>query len=214
MKKSSFQKTFARFSTEMTLYGRLVADLRTADFKIRDGMNGKRTIVEALAVKAYAAWEVFTEDLLIGCLNRDTSQYAKHKGMTLSKHLSKDACELMITGFGYLDVKDVGNLKGMASKILTPEYNPFGEIRRADAQRIDDFCKIRNYLSHGSRQSKHTLEKVYQDRHKVYRFVEPGQFLFAFERQAGQGTLTRLQVYLDAFSNAAAAMEGFLLRSP
>ena len=81
----------------------------------------------------------------------------------------------------------------------------------ADARSIDDLCKIRNYLSHGSRQAKSTLERVYQDKHQINRFVEPGKFLFAIDRQHGQGRLTRLQVYLDAFSNAAKSMQDFLL---
>ena len=214
MKKSSFQKIFSEFDTEMMLHGKLVAEFRQAGFTVSSGIAGKHKVIEALAVKAYADWEVFTEDLLVGCLNRDVSRYAEHKGMKLSKHLSRDLCELMLTGFGYLDVKDVGNLKGIANRVLVPAYNPFGEISSADAQRIDDLCKVRNYLSHGSRQSRHILAKVYQDRHGVNRFVEPGKFLFAFDRQAGKGQLTRLQVYLTAFSNAATAMEAYLLRSP
>ena len=214
MKKSSFQKTFAQFRLEVAAYAELVADCRKPDFNVSGGISGKHTIIEALAVKSYAAWEVFTEDLLIGCLNRDTSRYAEHKGMKFSKHLSRDLCELMITGLGYLDVKDVGTLKGIANKVLVPEYNAFAEISSADAQRIDDFCKIRNYLSHGSRQSKSTLARVYADRHQAHRFIEPGQFLFAFDRQTGQGKLTRLQAYLMAFSNAAVSMENFLLKRP
>ena len=214
MKKSSYQKIFSEFRAEMALHNQLAAEFRQAAFKVGSGIAGKHKVIEALAVKAYADWEVFTEDLLVGCLNRDTSRYAEHKGMKLSKHLSRDLCELMVTGLGYLDVKDVGNLKGIANRVLVPAYNPFGEIDGADARSIDDFCKIRNYLSHGSRQAKIALERVYQDRHGVNRFVEPGKFLFAIDRQEGQGKLTRLQVYLSAFSTAAEDMAGYLLRRP
>ena len=210
MNKSSFPKTFDRFSAEMALYGSLAADIRSAGFKVTGGDTGKHKLVEALAAKVYAAWEVFSENLLIDCLNRDTSQYAEHKGMHLSKHLSRDVCELMVTGFGYLDVKDVGSLKGLARKIISPQYNAFDKVAGDDAQSIDDFCKIRNYLAHGSRQAKSALGKVYQDKHGLRKFLEPGKFLFAFDPQTTQGKETRLAVYLKAFSNAANAMEDHL----
>ena len=195
----------------MALYGSLAADIRSAAFKVTGGSDGKHKLIEALAVKVYAAWEVFSENLLIDCLNRDTSQYAEHKGMNLSKHLSRDVCELMVTGFGYLDVKDVGSLKGLARKIIASQYNAFEQIAKEDAQRIDDFCKIRNYLAHGSRQARGALEEIYQKKHRLKQFAEPGKFLFAFDPQTVQGKETRLAVYLDAFSNAADAMENYLL---
>ena len=214
MKKSSFQKTFDRFSDETTLYRSLAADIRKSAFKVSGGRKGKHRLTEALAVKIYAAWEVFSENLLIDCLNRDTSRYAEHKGMNLSKHLSRDVCELMVTGFGYLDVKSVSFLKGLANDIIASPYNAFGQIATEDAQRIEDFCKIRNYLAHGSRKAKRALRKVYQDKHGLNKFLEPGEFLVALDPKAAPGKETRLAVYLDAFSNAADAMEDHLLTKP
>ena len=210
MKKSSMTATFKRFFDETGLYGLLLAKIAEPDFKVIGDSREKHKLAEALAIKTLTAWEVFIENLLIDCLNRDTSQYASHRDMRIPKHLPRDVCELLLTGVRFLDIKNTGDLKRIAKNTIVPRYNPFKEIKGRDSSKIDEFYQIRNYLAHRSRSSKHILRGIYQNRHGIGGFTEPGKFLTGFDGTRKPEKVTRMQTYLSAFFNAAETMENYL----
>ena len=212
MKKASFKKTFHVFHSEADMYGALMQDIVGFSFQGQQSTKRKQKLMEAIAIRIHVAWEVFIENLLIDCLNQDTSQYASYQGMNLRKHLSRDTCELLLTGIRFLDIRGVGNLKATAKNIIVEKYNSFGAIDKEDASLIDEFYVIRNYLAHQSRMSRRRLQtEVYEKGHQISRFIDLGRFLSASSnrRKSDQGQSTRLQIYLGAFVNAADAMEAY-----
>ena len=211
MRKASFKSTFRLFFLEASTYDLLIQDITNFNFQEIADAKGRQKLVEAVAFRIHVAWEVFVENLLIDCLNQDTSQYASYKAMDLPKHLRRDVCELLLTGIGFLDVKGVGDIKGVAKKVIVPQYNPFNSIDKEDASMIDEFYVIRNYLAHQSRVSRRALlNDVYKKKRKIHRFIEPGNFLIASEKKRELGQSVRLHAYLRAFFNAAETMESYL----
>jgi len=174
--------------------------------RVVDFRKEKEQIFEAFVFKICATWEVFTEDLLIDCLNKDTTQFAKHTGFKIPKHLSRDVCKAMIVGVGYLDFKNVSHLKRFAKKILVPDNDPFKEIcQKPTGDKIDEFYTMRNYLAHYSYAATRKLEGVYKK--KGIKFHEPGDYLLSFDRKNSK---RRINVYIDAFVKAANEMATFL----
>jgi hypothetical protein len=57
---------------------------------------------------------------------------------------------------------------------------------------MDELYTIRNYLSHYSAASKRSLRHVYKSTYKMSNFLEPGQFVLAYQAK-------RLWQYFDAF---------------
>ena len=210
MKKSSLRNTIDGFYKEMYVYGPLIAKMLSRGFGITGNAAEQLKIVEAIAVQMLTAWEVFVENLLIDCLNRDASQYARHRNLDLGKNLPRNVCEALLTGVGYLDIRSVGNLKGIAQRTIVDKYNPFKEIDAHDASRIDEFYKIRNYLAHRSRSSRNVLKNLYAANYGLQNFVEPGRFLMAVDIDNASAKLTRIQAYMDAFSGTAESMDGYL----
>jgi hypothetical protein len=167
----------------------------------------KNQILEAFVLKVYVTWEILVRDLLVDCLNRDTSQYSEHKHMSLPLHLPRNVCEVLISGKGFFDAGDMGQLKKTAKDILVPKYNAFREILKDDSDRIDEFRKIRNYLAHYSPHSKRQLVTMYRTKYGLRKFCEPGNFLSAFDKQSRR---IRFLNYTNAFFNAADAMNEYL----
>ena len=210
MNRAALQGTFRRLFSEMNVYIRLLRDISDFRFRATPAVKGRHKLVESLAIRIYVVWEIFIENLLIDCLHHDASQYASYKEMQLPKSLSRDVCELLLTGIGFLDIKGVGSLKGIANRVIVKECNPFNGIDSEDASMIDEFYIIRNYLAHQSRASKRSLSKeVYGKRHKIARFIEPGEFLAATASRHASSQPIRLRGYIDAFVNAANAMEAY-----
>ena len=198
-----------RFRYEIAAYNRLASKVLEPDFGGIDSAE-RQHIVEALVVKICSEWEVFAESLLIDCLRKDTSEYASAKGMTLPQSLSRNICELLLTGLGFFDSKSMGDLKGTAKRILVPQYNPFKEIKPPQSEKIDEFFAIRNYIAHRSRASKLSLDRIYRNVYWMQQFVEPGKFLLAPDDGQDPQSTTRLQVYFDAFFNAADIVDDYL----
>lgn len=169
-------------------------------------LSEKKHIHEAFVLKIYVAWEVLVENLLIECLSRDPSKYAEYKGIRLAKRLTKDVCRCLISGLGYFDFKDTGDLKGKANNILIPKSNPFAKIPRDAGNKIDEFCVIRNYLAHYSESSRQSLIRMYKNKYSL-TFREPGDFFFEFDKQNKQ---IRFANYTNAFMKAADEMALFL----
>ncbi len=171
----------------------------------------KKEIFEAFALKVYVTWEILMQNLLVDCLNRNTSQYARYKDCELPAHLPRNVCESLIAGLGYFNPTDTANIVGIAKNILVPRYNPFGEILKADLkedrEKIDQFRHIRNYLAHYSNSSKRKLLSMYRSKYSLKNFREPGNFLSATDKKTNR---VRFLNYTKAFFNAADAMADFL----
>jgi len=209
MRKSSLKKTFGFFrewtNWDIDFLNKVYNTHRMKDSH-KESRKEKEQIVEAFVFKICANWEVFTEDLLIDCLNKDTMQFANHTGFRIPKHLSRDVCKAMIVGVGYIDFKNVSHLKGFAKKILVPDNNPFKEIcQKPTSDKIDEFYTMRNYLAHYSYAAARKLEGVYKK--KGIKFREPGDYLLSFERKNSK---RRINVYINAFVKAANEMATFL----
>jgi hypothetical protein len=125
----------------------------------------------------------------------------------LRKHLPRNQCEAMILGMGYLDFRDVSDIKGKAKNILVSQYNPFAIIKNPALKRMNEFYCIRNYIAHYSTPAERSLWKIYENTYKMRRFHEPGHFLMAWDKRTKQ---TRFDNYLNAFLDSAIEMEGFL----
>lgn len=172
----------------------------------------KKLVHEAFVLKIYVAWEVLVEDVFVECLYRDPSEYAKHKGISLPRRLTRGICRGLISGLGYFDFKDVSGLKGMAKRALTATCNPFARISPSSADKIDEFHIIRNYLSHYSDTSRQALSRMYRNRYDS-TFREPGDFLLdtvEFVEFGEHGEHTRFANYTNAFIKAADEMASFL----
>ncbi len=202
MKKASTKVTLRNFVEDLHWYIRFLNKIVAAK-KVVARPQEKTEVLEAFVFKVAALWEVLVNDLLIDCLNKDTSRYADYKGMALSKNLTRNVCAAMLTGLDYLDFKSVGHTRATARKILVPAHNPFQAISKATARRIDEFFTIRNYLAHYSDHAQRKLMNDYRNNHGFTLFIRPGQFLYAYNRAKTQ---IRFGDYIDAFLQAAADM--------
>lgn len=206
MRKSSAKTTFYYYFEWIEWYSDFVNKVYAAR-RVVGKKDEKKEIFEAVAFKLHAIWHILAEDLLIDCLNLNSSQYATHMDIRLPKNLSRPQCEAMIYGLGYVDFKGVGHIKSIAKDILVPENNPFKVIEKSTSNKIDEFYRIRNYLAHYSTAARRSLNAMYKQSYNLKRFREPGDFLIAFDNSAGQ---TRLGNYLDAFYEAGEDMAKFL----
>ena len=206
MKKSSFETSFAYFYECMQWDIDLLIKIRK-DKRVVKSREEKQSVFEAFVHSICSNWDILVEQLLIDCLNKDTSQFTQEYGYKLGKHITRDTCEAVLIGVGYLDFKSVRDLKGRSKRILMPKYNPFAEIPKSNEKKIGEFYTIRNYLAHYSDSAKRTLSKVYETNYNLKVFVRPGRFLLATEED---GELPRMGTYINNFMGAAAAMYKFL----
>ena len=170
-------------------------------------LDEKREIFEAFVLKIHAIWEIFVEDLIVDCLNKDTSQYAEYMGIRLRKHLPRNQCKAMVLGMSYLDFRDVSDIKGKAKNILVSQYNPFAIIKNPALKRMNEFYCIRNYVAHYSEPARRSLWKIYKNVYNMRRFNEPGHFLIAWDKRTKQ---IRFDDYIDAFFDTSIEMGEFL----
>ena len=206
MRKGSLSLTFDNFVGWLKWYDEFLEKVYHSQRVVKTS-HEKIEIFEAFVPRIDAIWHLFVEDLLIDCLNRNTSQYAKHTGTTLPKHLPRQQCKVMVTGLGYFDFKSVGDIKKTARSILTTGYNPFKKIPKDAAKMIDQFFKIRNYVVHYSYASRRALLNMYKKEYGMKCFREPGRFLMAIDPQVGQ---IRFSTYIRAFIDATYEMGLFL----
>jgi hypothetical protein len=204
MRKTSLRRTLDEFDDSLSTYAGFTQKIASAQRVIRYKWE-KTELLEAFALRLVTLWEVFVEDVLVACLNRDTSRYAQSYGLSLRKHLSADECRAMLTGVRYLDFRSVGDLQRVARQTLV--VNPFTAIPRATSRKIDELIVMRNYLSHYSGRAKRALAEVYRNTYRMQRFREPGNFLWADTRRGGQ---MRFGVYLNALRDAASVMRAAL----
>lgn len=205
MRKSSVEATFGRFFVWMDRYGDFINRVYKAK-NVVGSQRDKKELFEAFVFKFHIVWEILVEELLIDCLNHDSSQYAKYMDMTLPKHATRNQCKAMIYGLKHLDFRSVSEVKTIARGILVPEHNPFVVIPKSNSNKIDEFYRIRNYLAHYSITARRSLGMIYRRRYGLQRFREPGDFLLCWDRKSGQ---TRFGNYVDAFVGAAEKMAQF-----
>jgi len=207
MRKSSAELTFQSFEYWMSRYINFLNKLMAARRVVATELE-KKEVLEAFVFKIVAAWEVFAEDLMVDCLNRDSSQYGEYMQLPrLAKHLPRSVCRAMLTGLGYTDFKSISNLKKTAKNVLTPSNNPYKAIPHSDGEVIDEFTKMRNFLAHYSTVAKRSLLNSYKRNHKLKNFREPADFLYANNARTG---LMRLNDYVAAYASATSAMRGEL----
>lgn len=202
MKKSSFETSFAYFYEYMQSDINLLIKIQEAKTVVKS-REEKQSVFEAFVHSICSSWDILVEQLLIDCFNKDTSKFTQEYGYKLGKHITRDTCEAILIGVGYLDFKSVGDLKGHSKRILIPKYNPFAEIPKSNEKKIDEFYAIRNYLAHYSDAARRALLKVYETNYNLRVFVRPGRFLLATEQNAD---LPRMGTYINNFMGAAAAM--------
>lgn len=159
----------------------------------------KRDIAESVLLRLCAVWERFIDEHLVDCVNRDHTKLSQHFAVTLPANPSWDLCHALIIGASYKDFRSFGDLKGYSKKILPDGSNPFLQVSAAHTKKIDEVYAIRNYLSHYSAASRRALMNVYKREYQMNRFLEPGQFVLAYNAE-------RLWDYFDAFGGASADM--------
>jgi hypothetical protein len=206
MKKGDIKLTFTNFEYWMGWYIQFLQKALQAE-RVIGTPREKKELLEAFVFKIVAQWEIFAEDLLVDCLNRDSSAYSQHMGLRLKKHLTRSECRAMVIGLGYLDFRSVSHLQGIAKRILTRPNNPFRAIPKNAGDKIDEFFCIRNYLAHYSVPARRSLLNIYQKEYDLKNFREPGDFLYASRGQGGQ---IRFGDYVDAFAEASHEMRNAL----
>ena len=208
--RTSIEGALALFLDEMGFYRVFLGEIVQPEIRVTQEAMEKHMLLEALAVKVHASWEVFAKDIMIDCLSCDTSEYAKSMEVDVPLQPSRDVCELMLAGTGVLSLGDASGLRSSASKQLAPAFNPFKEIGAADVRAMNEFQKIRNHIAHQSGQSRRGLNAVYRH-YKIDPSTRPGNFLATpvkIPRLTEE--ITRLGIYLNAFLQASQKMEGHL----
>jgi hypothetical protein len=202
MRKSSFQKNHDEFEDTLDWYGDFIARIVGAQRVIRYKYE-KTEVLEALVLRIASLWDVLVEDDLVDALNKDASRYGHELGLKLRKHLSRDECEAIFVGHGYLDFRSVGEAQKFAKRFLVDKHNPFKLIPRDAARLINQFFVIRNYLSHYSSRSRRAYEQMLRSEYGLQRIAEPGVFFLARNRRTRN---LRLVDYLNAFEKASQEM--------
>ncbi len=201
MNKSDLRKNHEFFDAAIARY-RTFMDKITNAQRVISTAQEKRDIAESVMLRLCAHWEYFVDEHLVDCVNCDHSLLADFVGTSIPSNPSKSLCQALIFGDGYRDFRSFGDLKGFTKRILPDSSNPFLEIKRSHAEKIDEIYKIRNYLSHYSGKAARSLRKMYEDKYQLDRFYEPGFFLLAYSGQ-------RLWAYFDAFEGASGNMKAW-----
>ncbi len=199
MRKASLKQNHKKLDSALLRYAGFLGKIVHSERVIKTQQE-KRDVAESVLLRVCAYWESFVDEHLIDCANVDSSKLAAHFGVPLPKHLSKATCQALLFGDSYRDFKSVGDLKGFSKKVLSDTCNPFLAITSGDAKSIDEVYVIRNYLAHYSFKAKRRLHDLYKKEYDMHNFVEPGQFLMAYNRK-------RLVRYLTGFMMASAAMK-------
>ncbi len=145
--------------------------------RVINTVSEKRDIAESVLLRLLANWEAFVDEQLVDSINIDTSKLSDFLGISIPANLSKNMCEAILFSGGYRDFPSYGSLKGFSKKILPDSSNPFIHVHSSRTSAIDEMYKIRNYLAHYSSAAWRGLMRMYRDRYKYERFIEPGRFL-------------------------------------
>jgi len=200
MRKASLVKNHEKFDQALLRYRTFMKKIIDAQRVVSTPIE-KRDVAESIILRLCANWESFVDEHLIDCINVDHSKLSEYFNVRIPANPSKELCQALLFGQkGYTDFRSFGELKGFSKKILSDDSNPFLEITTPNANNIDEVYKIRNYLSHYSISAKQALRKLYKDKYDMDRFLEPGQFILAYESQ-------RLWKYFDTFEVVSKKMK-------
>lgn len=199
MRKADLAQNHEPFDEAIERYRSFIRKIIDAQRVVANAAE-KRDVAESVLLRLCAHWESFVDEHLVDCVNCDHSKLSEFFGVTIPDNPSKGLCQALLFGGSYRDFKSFGDLKGFSKKILPEDSNPFLQITAAQANRIDEAYKIRNYLSHYSDAARRSLLRLYQEEYDMERFLEPGQFLLAYRGR-------RLWTYFDAFEAASQAMK-------
>jgi hypothetical protein len=201
VRKSDLKKNHVPFDQALARYRAFMAKVIDAE-QVVSTTAEKRDVAESVLLRLCANWERFVDEHLVDCVNRDHTQLSKHFAVSLPDNPSWNLCHALIIGASYTDFRSFGDLKGYSKRILPEDSNPFLQVSQPHTTKIDEVYKIRNYLSHYSNASSRTLMRVYKDAYQMERFLEPGQFVLAYEAE-------RLWAYFDAFEGASNDMKAW-----
>jgi hypothetical protein len=201
MKKADLRKNHENFDQSLARYHAFMQKICGAQRVIGTPAE-KRDIAESIILRLCANWESFIDDHLVDCVNRDPSQLTEFFGVAIPDNPSRDLCQALIFGERYRDFRSFSDLKRFSQDILPYMSNPFLSVSAAHSKRIDEVYRIRNYLSHYSAKGRRSLFAMYKSQYSMDRFLEPGQFLLAYNAK-------RLWAYFDAFEGASSDMKAW-----
>ncbi len=201
MRKANLRKNHEKFDEALVRYRTFMAKIVAAQRVISTAAE-KRDMAESISLRICAHWESFIDEHLADCVNCDATQLTEFFGVSMPPNPSKALCQALIFGDKYRDFRSFSELKRFTKDILPDGSNPFLAISAAHAKRIDEVYKIRNYLSHYSAKSHRALFALYKTEYAMSHFLEPGQFLLAYDAK-------RLWVYFDAFQGASSDMKAW-----
>ena len=201
MRKADLILRHEDFIQTVAWYRDFLAKIVGAQRVIRSAEE-KRELAESIVLRLCAHWEYYIDELLIASVNRDHSKLSQYLGVIIPPHPSQDLCQALIFGGGYRDFPSFGALKGFSKKILPEQSNPFLAVQNGHSSAIDEIYAVRNYLSHYSKKAKRTLMAKYRENHEMTRFLEPGQFLLAYNARRFEG-------FFQAFEGAAIDMRNW-----
>jgi len=202
MRKSDLIKKHDYYDATVERYRSFTSKVINAQ-RVLSGVEEKRDLVESVVLRLCANWEYFVDEYLVASVNKDHSKLSDFLGVSIPPHPSAQLCQALIFGDSYRDFPSFGSLKGFSKKLLKNDSNPFLVVKQRNWKKIDEVYAIRNYLSHYSSKARRTLFNMYKKNYDMSRFLEPGQFLLAYEAK-------RLWVYFDAFENASTDMKLWL----
>jgi hypothetical protein len=199
MRKSDLRKNHETLDQAIIRYYNFLEKIIAAQRVIATAEE-KRDLAESVILRLCANWERFVDNQLVSCVNRDPSKLSEFLGVKIPAHPDKGLCQALLYGDTYRDFRSFGDLKGFSKKVLPEDGNPFICVSRAHGNRLDEVYKIRNYLAHYSDRARRSLFNMYKSSHNMNKFLEPGQFLLAYEGR-------RLWAYIDTFANVSADMK-------
>jgi hypothetical protein len=199
MRKADLAHNHIRFDDALTRYRAFMQKVIGAE-RVLGNVQDKRDIAESILLRLTANWESFIDEHLVDCINKDSAMLSIFFGVQIPSNPSKDLCHALIFGEHYRDFRGCGDILTLAKKLLADGSNPFKRIANSHQSRIDEVYTIRNYLSHYSSMSRRSLMKMYTNKYQMTRFLEPGQFLLAYDAK-------KLWAYFDAFEGASTDMK-------
>ena len=201
MKKSELNVTFKIFFEDSYEYTEIINNILRAK-KVVWKKEHKKEIVEAMIIKYLTLWEMFIENLLIDCFNKDTSKYSEYSQIYIPKHLTRNICHSILNWLWFFDVKSMSNLKNISKNILVKKYNPFliknNETKKI-YEKIEEFYIIRNYISHLSKKAENSYKKKLSENYWYKRIPKVGDFIISKETNWEY----RIINYINAFNNVS-----------
>ena len=198
MRKADLKKNHEKLDDTIDRYRSFMERIINAERVIKT-IQEKRDLAESVLLRLCANWDSFVDEHLVDCVNVDPSKLEDFLGVPVPSDPDKDLCTALIFGDSYRNFASFDRLKRFTRKLLPDESNPFLEVTREHAKKIDEVYTIRNYLSHYSAKSKRALQRMYNENYKKTNFSEPGQFLLAYDAK-------RLWTYFDTFKDTSTKM--------